>query len=185
MNRNICVFAAASCNVDKVYRDAARETGMYIGREGDTLLFGAGNGGLMGVCARAVHAHGGKVVGVIPQGLNGPGVAYPDCDELIVTVGLRERKAVFDVRSHAFVALPGGFGTMEELLETITLKQLGVHRRPIVVMNINGYYDSLLTQFEVGMRQSFAQEECRELYHVAADVQSGFDFLNQIFTKED
>ncbi len=184
MSRNICVFAAASCDVAQIYHDAARETGRYIGREGDTLLFGAGDGGLMGGCARAVHAHGGKVIGVIPQGLNSPGVAYPMCDELVVTAGLRERKAVFDDRAHAFVALPGGFGTMEELLEIITLKQLGVHQRPVVVLNINGYYDLLLAQFEVGITQSFARAACRSLYHVADDVKSGFDFLNNFFARE-
>lgn len=139
MNKVICVYASSSNLIDRKYFDIASQLGEAIARNGDTLLFGGGVRGLMGAAATAVHRHNGRVVGIIPEALNQKGVVYETCDELIVTKSLRERKAIMDERSDAFIALPGGFGTLEELLEIITLKQLKYHNKPIVILNFDGF----------------------------------------------
>src|SRR5690606_1559013 len=116
-----------------------------------------------GETARAVHENNGKVVGIVPEALNVSGIVYERCDEFIVTTGIRERKAIMDERSDAFIALPGGFGTLEELLEIITLKQLEYHNKPIVILNVNNYYDDILKQFDKIFNENFACDEYRKL----------------------
>jgi uncharacterized protein (TIGR00730 family) len=129
---SVCVFCASAGGLPEEYRQAARELGRELAVRGHRLVYGGGNVGLMGEVARSVHEHGGTVVGVIPQGLVDRELAYDPADELLVTGTLRERKAEMDARADAFVALPGGFGTLEELLEVLTLRQLRLHDRPIV-----------------------------------------------------
>ena len=121
MNKVICVYSSSSCAIDEKYFQVAAELGREIALRQDTTLYGGGLLGLMGAVAKAAQEHRGKVIGVIPEALNVEGVVYENCDELIVTDTLRERKAVMDSRSDAFIALPGGYGTLEELLEIITL----------------------------------------------------------------
>ena len=129
MDKVICVYSSSSDSIDEVYFKKASELGSAIATNKDALLFGGGMRGLMGVTAKATHLNGGRVIGVIPEALNQKGVVYETCDELIITKGMRERKAIMDERSDAFIALPGGYGTFEELLEIITLKQLKYHRK--------------------------------------------------------
>ncbi|NLY74746.1 MAG: TIGR00730 family Rossman fold protein [Firmicutes bacterium] len=178
MNKTICVYSSSSCTIDRRYFEVAAELGKEIARRGDILLFGGGLIGLMGATAKAVHQYGGKVIGVIPEALNVKGVVYETCDELIVTTGLRERKAVMDSRSDAFIALPGGFGTLEEILEIITLKQLKYHNKPVVIINVNGFYDRLLAQFEEIVKQRFAKPESQGLYFVTANVKEALEYID-------
>lgn len=177
MKKVICVYSSSSNTVDAPYFDAAAALGKEIAARGHVFLFGGGVTGLMGACARAVHQNGGKVVGVIPKALNEKGIVYEDCDELVVTDDMRQRKARMDERSDAFIALPGGFGTIEEIMEIITLKQLRYHSKPIVLLNIGGYYGALLRQFEVIVRQSFAKPGCFDLYHVTESVTEALDYI--------
>jgi uncharacterized protein (TIGR00730 family) len=121
----------------------------------------------MGAMARAVHAHGGKVIGVIPHYLRKKEVAYEEADELMVTKCLRERKAIMEERADAFVALPGGFGTLEEILEILTLKQLEAHGKPVVFLNTNGFFEPLLAMFERLYHEQFTRRDYRGHYHVA------------------
>lgn len=178
MDKVICVYSSSSNSIDKSYFDIAAELGREIAAKKNILLFGGGMLGLMGATASAVHEHGGRVVGVIPKALNQKGVVFETCDELIVTLDMRERKSIMDVRSDAFVALPGGYGTLEELLEIITLKQLKYHNRPIVILNCNGYYDFLLKQFDQIIGQSFAKAESTMLYHVTSNVTDALDYID-------
>lgn len=177
MDKVICVYSSSSCAVDKIYFDAAERLGAEIAEKGDVFLYGGGLVGLMGACAKAVHQNKGKVVGVIPKALNLEGVVYNSCDELIVTEGMRERKSVMDARSDAFIALPGGYGTLEELLEIITLKQLRYHNKPIVILNINGFYDKLLEQFDLIIDRHFAKPQCKKLYFVAESVTEALEYI--------
>ncbi len=177
MNKVICVYASSSNLIDRKYFDIASRLGEAIARNGDTLLFGGGVRGLMGAAATAVHRHNGRVVGIIPEALNQKGVVYETCDELIVTKSLRERKAIMDERSDAFIALPGGFGTLEELLEIITLKQLKYHNKPIVILNFDGFFDALLEQFGHIMDQHFAKPESSLLYHVTTDTEDALEYI--------
>ena len=167
MFKNICVFSSSSDAVAPEYFEAAREVGAWIARKQMTLVYGGGKIGLMGAVAAAVHRHGGHVVGVIPRYLRKQEVAYEAADELIISKDLRERKAIMEERADAFVALPGGFGTLEEMLEILTLKQLGQHAKPVVFLNTSDFFRPLLGLFEQLYRERFTRPEHRELYHVA------------------
>jgi uncharacterized protein (TIGR00730 family) len=178
MNKVICVYSSSSNSISQAYFDIAAMLGEAIARNGDTLLFGGGMRGLMGATATAVHSMKGKVIGVIPEALNQKGVVYETCDELIVTKDMRERKSIMDARSDAFIALPGGYGTLEELLEIITLKQLKYHNKPIVIINTNRFFDPLLEQFDIIAQQNFAKPESNLLYHVTADVTEALEYID-------
>ena len=117
----------------------------------------------MGSLARAVLAHGGEVTGIIPKALLELGVGDTGLTELVVTDGLRDRKAIMDERGDAFVALPGGLGTLEEVLEALTLKQLGYHRKPIAVLDLHGFFDSLWAQFQRGIDEGFIKPDISEM----------------------
>lgn len=178
MQPAICVYAASRSGIDPTYFQAAVELGAAIAQNGYALIYGGGNSGLMGETARAVHASGGRVIGVIPAFMRDDGAAYEAADELIVTRDLRERKGIMDVRATAFVGLPGGFGTLEELLEIITLKQLRVHDKPIVLLDVNGFYQPLVSLFDHIIRERFAKLVHQDLYYVAPDVPDAFRYLN-------
>ena len=179
MNKVICVFSSSSNTVDARYFEAASELGAGIASQGDIYLFGGGVTGLMGACAQAVRQGGGRIVGVIPKALNEKGIVYEDCDELVVTGDMRGRKAVMDERSDAFIALPGGFGTIEEIMEIITLKQLRYHNKPIVLLNIGGYYDHLLGQIDAVVSQQFAKPGCFGLYLVTDSVAGALEYIER------
>jgi cytokinin riboside 5'-monophosphate phosphoribohydrolase len=153
----ICVFCSSSDAVDGSYLAAAAEMGALIGRGGHTLVFGGGRVGLMGETARGVHGAGGRVIGVIPSFMNKPGVPYLECDELTFTKDMRERKALMMEMSDAFVALPGGFGTLEEISEVITQKQFGFITAPLIAVNTAGFFDLLAAFFERFYSLSFAK----------------------------
>jgi uncharacterized protein (TIGR00730 family) len=170
MDKVICVYSSSSNLVDGLYFDIAKKLGAAIAKQGDCFLYGGGMLGLMGASAKAAHAAGGKVIGVIPQRLNVAGVVYEYCDELVEACDLRERKALMDERSDAFIALPGGFGTLEELMEIITLKQLKYHNKPIVILNTGGFYNKLIELFDVFIKEKFVDEVYKSLFFVTEDV---------------
>jgi uncharacterized protein (TIGR00730 family) len=175
---NITVFSSSSDAVDLVFFEVARALGRTIGERGDVLIYGGTNVGLMGAVARSATERGGRIVGVIPKYLEERGIAFDEADELILTANLRERKAIMEDRADAFVVLPGGFGTLEEVVEIITLKQLQQHRKPIVILNANGFYDPLHVLFEHFFEQHFAKPASRALYHFAESVEDGFKYLD-------
>lgn len=170
MPKSICVYCSSSDVVSPAFFDVASELGKAIARDGDTLVYGGGNVGLMGAVAESAHCVGGKVIGVIPEFMHERGLAYSEIDELILTADMRERKAVMEQRADAFVALPGGFGTLEEILEVLTLKQLGLHSKPLVFINTNGFYDDLVTLFEHIYVERFAKPDYRALYQFCSSV---------------
>lgn len=165
---NLTVYCSSSNRIDEAYQDAAKRLGTLIGRQGHTLVYGGGDVGLMGTLARATHEHGGRVFGVIPKALRAvEGVAYEVADELVETQTMQERKTLMFNLAHAFLVLPGGFGTLEELMEVLTLKQLGYHDKALVLVNTNGFYEPLLALFEHFYTERFARERYRTLYYVA------------------
>jgi len=174
---NICVFAASRGSLEQKYFDAAYRLGELLGGAGFGLVFGGGDGGLMGAAARGVHAAKGRVIGVIPEKLNQPGIAYPACDELIVTPTMHSRKAAMEEMSAGFVALPGGFGTIEEIMEVVTLKQLGYLDAPIVLLNQDGFYDALRSQFNRCFDERFADYGFAALYTFATTPEAALDAL--------
>ncbi|HEX2947796.1 MAG TPA: TIGR00730 family Rossman fold protein [Clostridia bacterium] len=178
MKKVICVYSSSSDKIDTPYFELAARLGRAIAANGDTLLFGGGMRGLMGATATAAHDSGAKVIGIIPEALNLKGIAFEACDEMVVTRDIRERKSIMDERSEAFIALPGGFGTLEELIEIISLKLLKYHNKPVVILNCRGFYDAMLKQFDDIIGGSFAKPESRLLYHVTSDVAEAIEYIN-------
>jgi cytokinin riboside 5'-monophosphate phosphoribohydrolase len=168
------VYTSSSDAVDERYRSVARAFGYRIGERGDALVYGGTEVGLMGILAAATREAGGHVTGVLPQLMADRGLADNDCDELIVTDGMGDRKRALFERADAFVALPGGFGTLEELLEILTLKQLGYHRKPIVLLDVDRFWQPLLTTFEHLFALGFAKREYAALWHVTPDLDGLF-----------
>ena len=131
----------------------------------------------MGACARGVYSKGGRIVGVIPEKLNQPGIPFEHCSELIVTKDMHERKATMERLSSGFVTLPGGVGTLEELMEVLTLNQLGYIDAPVVIFNQDGFYDNLLAQFDALAKAGFMHTECLKLFSVAATPEEAIEKL--------
>jgi cytokinin riboside 5'-monophosphate phosphoribohydrolase len=180
---SICVFCASSDHIPEAYLEIARELGAAFVGEGLELIDGGGNNGLMGVLSETMHSHGGQHVGVITTVLRDMGFASELVDDMIVTEGMGERKAIMADRADAFIGLPGGFGTIEELAEIITLRQLGLHDKPIVILNALDFYSGLIAQFEQGYRERFIDADCRRLYHVSGDVSDAVGYILDELTR--
>lgn len=175
---HICVYCSSSSAVAEAHREAARDLGRLIGTGGHSLVYGGAQVGLMGELARAVKTAGGRVIGVLPRLFKEhDGLVYAKADEIIETESMAERKAIMAQRGEAFIALPGGFGTLEELLEVMTLKQLGYLRGPIVIVNTAGFYEHLLAHFEHLYQQRFAKPAYRQLYHVSECPANAMDYV--------
>ena len=140
-------------------------------------MFGGGKIGLMGAVARAVHQGGGKVMGVMPSKMQEWRVGYDQADEMILTENMHDRKAIMEQNADGFIALPGGIGTFEELLEIITLKQLHYHVKPIVILNIGGYYDPLLQLMDHAVSGKFMKPETKNLYTVCENPMEALDHI--------
>jgi len=152
---SLCIYCGSRPGENPLFADAARTVGTWIGQNGGQLVYGGGSGGLMGTVARATAEAGGRVVGVIPQSLVDREFANRDCDELHIVQTMHERKALMAERSGAFLALPGGIGTFEELFEVWTWRQLGYHAKPIGLLNVAGYYDALLAFLHSSVASGF------------------------------
>lgn len=178
MPLNICVYCSASDNILPEYFTLAADLGRAIAARGDTLVYGGASVGLMGEIARNVQKDGGKVVGIIPQSLVDQEIAYSPADELIVTRSFRERKAAMEERADAFVALPGGLGTLEELFEILNLRQLRLLDKPLVLLNFNGFYDPLARLIEHMEQANFVRVSLNSLCYFSLDVPDTFAYID-------
>ena len=176
MEKNICVFGASSNKIDEVFLDDAFAVGSLIAKNGYGLVFGAGDSGLMGRAARGAESLGGRIIGVIPEKLNKKGIYFEHCTERIETETMHERKSLMERMSCGFIALAGGFGTIEELMEVVTLKQLGYFDRPIVILNTAGYFDSLIKQLEICVEKGFTHGEYSSIYHVSSSPEDAVGY---------
>ena len=174
MTKLLCVYCSSSDRLDPKYAAAADELGRAMVRHGWGLVYGGGKTGLMGAVARAVKAEGGRVVGVIPEFMKARELAYDEADELVTVVTMRERKLLMETRADAFVALPGGFGTLEEIMEILTLRQLDVVRKPCVFFNQDGFYDDLLRFFGRMLAEKFFKPSNMDLFRVTTTVPGVF-----------
>lgn len=165
--KSVAVYCGSSPTKEPAIETEIRAFGREIAHRGIRLIYGGASRGLMGAIADEVLAAGGAVTGVIPKALQGRESAHPGLTELKVVDSMHAREQLMFDLSDAFVAFPGGFGTMEEVIEMITWKQMGIHGKPIVIANIGGYFDPLLQQFDVAIRRKFARTEDRILYAVA------------------
>ncbi|MFA9390499.1 MAG: TIGR00730 family Rossman fold protein [Prolixibacteraceae bacterium] len=173
----ICVFCSSSNAVAESYFAMATELGQIIQKNGHALVYGGANVGLMEQVASTVKTNGGEVIGIIPQKIHDRALSSDHPDELIITSTMAERKMLMHEKSDAFIALPGGFGTLEEILEVITLKQLDYHQKPIVFINTNGFFDHIFNQFEHSYSEGFAKENYRKLYQIVASPNEAIDYI--------
>jgi len=177
--RSVCVYcASATASASWLYEEV-KAFGEGIGRRGWRLVYGGASVGPMGALADAALAAGGSVLGVIPSALVGREVAHSALTELKVVDTMHERKAEMFKSADAFVAFPGGFGTMEEFFEMLTWKQLGIHGKPIVIVNVRGYYDPILAQFERAIAEGIVRKDNRILYSVAEETGRVFAILEE------
>lgn len=174
---NICVFSSSSNAIADIYFQDARELGSLIAKREHTLVNGGANVGLMEAVTVAASENGAKTIGIIPEMLRDRSLASENSHEVIITSDMQERKARMRDISDAFIALPGGFGTLEEILEVITLRQLTYHTKPIVFINTNGFFDFLFKQFEVSYDELFAKPVYKELYFVAKNPVEALDYI--------
>jgi uncharacterized protein (TIGR00730 family) len=176
--KRICVYCGSNPGHDPRFVAAARQFGEILARHRIGLVYGGGSTGLMGAIARSVHEHGGEITGVIPEFLKVEERIFANADEIVVTTGMHERKRAMFERADAFVALPGGIGTLEETIEQLTWAQLGRHKKPVLIANIAGFWDPLIAMFE-HLRDSGLLPDGRAVdYLVAARVD---DILPALF----
>ena len=170
MPKTLCVYCSSSDRLDKKYFATAEALGRAMVANGWGLVYGGGKTGLMGTVARTVKKSGGRVVGVIPEFMKVKELAFDEADELVTVVTMRERKLLMESRADAFVALPGGWGTLEEIMEILALRQLDVLRKPCVFLNQDGFYDDLLRFFDRMIAERFNKPSNRDLFRVARTV---------------
>ena len=173
----ICVFCSSSSALDTIYFNSAIQLGKAMSQNDMDLVFGAGGIGLMGTISLEMSQYGREIVGVIPEKLNKEHIVSKNVTQLFVTKDMSERKNIMIKQSDGFIALPGGFGTLEEILEVITLKQLGYFDKPIVFININNFYDNLFEMFEKIYTENFAKPDYRKLYYVTDSIQTAIDYI--------
>lgn len=155
--KSIAIFCGSTPGSDPIYAEVAKKTGSYLAQQGKTLIYGGGRSGLMGIVADSALAAGGKVIGVIPQGLVDRELAHPNLTELHVVTSMHERKTLMADLSDGFIAMPGGAGTIEEIFEQWTWAQLGIHLKPCGFLNVKGFYDQLLAFIQYTTDQEFTR----------------------------
>lgn len=175
----IAVFCASANLVEDVFFEAARELGKRIGEEKWQLVYGGTNIGLMREVSESAMQTGAWVTGVIPECIKNRGVAATDINELVVTTDMKERKHILREQADAFIALPGGWGTLEEITEVITLKQLGIHHKPVVFLNIAGYYDLFRNFIEEIRLKGFVSSTYEHLYYYAEKVEDAIEYIRK------
>jgi hypothetical protein len=173
----VCVFSSSSNAIDPVYINEAIQLSQLIGQHKMTLINGGANVGLMETVLKEVVTAGGQTIGILPEKLNGHKLASEYAQKLIISKDMMERKSIMRELSDAFVALPGGFGTLEEILEVITLKQLDYHNKAIIFVNTNGFYNHLFQQFERSFEENFAKASYRQLYFIADNSEEAINYL--------
>ena len=175
--KRLCVFCGSSLGTQQEFIDTARLLGRTMVRRGLGLVYGGGNIGLMGIIAETVLKEGGEVIGIIPEALVDKELAFHEITDLRIVKTMHERKALMSDLCDGFVALPGGFGTLEEICEMITWSQLGIHHKPCGLLNTQGFFDSLLTFFDHQVQQGFITHSNRTLVFEAKDPDSLLDFM--------
>lgn len=181
----ICVYGAASNEIDKSYIEAGESLGKEMGARGHSLVFGGGATGLMGAVARGIEKENGEIIGVSPSFFNVDGILFDRCSEMIFTDTMRERKQIMEEKSDAFIITVGGIGTFEEFFEILTLRSLDRHKKPIAILNTNGYYDHLIQFLENGVKENFLKAENLELFFVSDSHTEVLDYIESYKDTED
>lgn len=173
---NICLYGSGSRKIDKIYTDEAYELGCRIAQNNHTLVFGGGDTGMMGACARGVHDNDGKSIGIAPEWIGNFEPLCKDCGEFIYVDTMDERKNKFLENSDAFIIVPGGIGTLDEFFEIITLKKLNRHDKEIIVFNMDGFYDRMLEMIDEMGEKGFLYKQS-EIFKTAECIEEVFEYL--------
>jgi uncharacterized protein (TIGR00730 family) len=179
---SITVYTSASKTIAAKYLDTAFELGRAIAQENWTLVYGGNHVGSMGRVADGARAGGGKVIGITPHFFNDEGIADQKCDELILVDSMRSRKALLEQRGDAFVALPGGIGTLEELIEIWVGKHLKTHDKPLVLLDLDGFWQPLVSLVKIGIESGFYRANSLEMIRLVPDVKSCIAALRESFS---
>ncbi len=177
MVKTVCVFCASSEDLDEIYYRAATQLGVCIASNSMNIIHGGGMIGMMGRLSKAALESGATVTGVVPETLNKKGIVSEYDTHTVVTPDMMQRKHYMRSNCDAFIAMPGGFGTLEEILEVITLKQLKYHEKPIVLLNINSYFDMLIAQFEKSYSTGFALPQYKKLFYITPEIDLAIEYI--------
>jgi uncharacterized protein (TIGR00730 family) len=181
---NICLYGAASNTIDNSFIKAGEDLGELMAKRGHKLVYGAGAQGMMGAVSRGIQKKNGYVIGVVPSFFTNEEILNLNCNELIRTETMRQRKQIMEDNADAFIVSPGGIGTFEEFFEILTLKQLNRHNKPIVIFNINGYYDSMLKMLDEAIKGNFINIECKEMYPAFSEPEKVLDYIENYETMD-
>lgn len=173
---NICMYGSASNDIDRIYIEKTEELSKKLAARGHSLVFGGGAHGLMGAAARGFYSENAKITGVVPKFFNVDGILFDDC-EMIRTDTMRQRKQIMDDLAEAFITTPGGIGTFEEFFEIITLKQLGQSNKPLVIFNVNGYFEPLRAMLENCVKGKFMPQTSLDLCFFSDSIDEIIDYL--------
>ena len=173
----ICVYAGSADRLSEHYLQSAQTLGRELSQRGICLVYGGGKTGLMGALADAVLENNGTVIGIVPENLFQPQLIHANLTRLEILPDIHKRKARMSELADGFIALPGGFGTLDELFETLTWAQIGIHRKPVGILNINGYYDLLLSMVDLAREEGFIYSEHRDLFITATEASELLDLL--------
>ena len=181
---NICIYGSASNEIDKKYIEQTELLSKTLAKRGHSLVFGGGANGLMGAAARGFFSENAKIVGVVPKFFNVDGLLFENCDEMIRTNTMRQRKQIMDDRADAFITTPGGIGTFEEFFEIITLKQLGQSKKPLVLFNIDGYFDPLRAMLENCVKGNFMPQATVDLCFFCDSIDEIINYIENYTAEE-
>lgn len=173
----ICLYGAASNNIDKKYITATEKLGARLAEEGIGYLFGGGAGGMMGAGARGVTSENGEIIGIVPSFFNVDGVLFDKCDEIIYTETMRERKRTMEEMADAFIFTPGGVGTLDEFFELLTLKNLSRHNKPIAIYNVDGFYDRMFDFLRELIDKGFIDSKLFDLVFISNDCEKIIEYI--------
>ena len=176
----VAVYCASAPGLNHIHRATASDLGAALAQAGMGLVYGGASVGLMGLVADAALAHGAEVIGVLPEILSSSEIAHPNLTQLIATASMQQRKATMIELSHAVIALPGGYGTLDELMEALTWLQLGIIRFPIILINTLGYYDHLLAFLDHAVASGFLKAKNRALIQIAPTPANAVQLLQQL-----
>lgn len=182
---NITLYGAASDRIDRVYLDRVEELGRAMARRGHAMVYGAGATGLMGAAARGMTAEGGRIVGVTPHFMRTLEPIYDKCTEFIQTETMAERKTVMEERADAFVIVPGGIGTFDEFFQILTLKVLGRHKKPIILYNVNGFWDNMIAVIGTDLFKGFINASAADCFCICETPESVFQEIESLVSNEE
>ena len=183
---NICIYGSASNDIDKIYIEQTEILAKTLAKRGHSLVFGGGANGLMGAAARGFYSEKAKIVGVVPKFFNVDGILFENCDEMIRTDTMRQRKQIMDDRAEAFITTPGGIGTYGEFFEIITLKQLGQSKKPLTLFNINGYFEPMRAMLENCVKGGFMPQATIDMCFFSDSIDEIVHYIeNYVYVEQD